>query len=144
MNRRNSSQSCMFFKFWRKKPGQKPKLERDRDSKLKLCHRPGLGVKKVEKHWSNTIIFFSDGQGKSGQGFDSPQPQSKESESPPEEVIRDDQRDLMSEGGFPEATYNLGEATRYPISLTRSSRQMMSQIFEINRSFFTLLSHLKE
>jgi hypothetical protein len=58
------------------------------------------------------IFFYLDGQVKSGQGFDSPQPQSKESESPPEEVIRDDQRDLMSEGGFPEATYNLGEATR--------------------------------
>jgi hypothetical protein len=47
-----------FLKFWRKNLGQKPKLVRDRESKLKICHRPGLGAQKVEKHWSNPFATF--------------------------------------------------------------------------------------
>jgi hypothetical protein len=45
----------MFFIFWRKKLEQKPNLVRDRDGKLKICHRPGLGAQKVEKHCSRQL-----------------------------------------------------------------------------------------
>ncbi len=48
----------MFFIFWRKNLGQKPKLVRDRDSKLKICPRPGLGAQKVEKHCITILTFF--------------------------------------------------------------------------------------
>ncbi len=50
MNIRNSSQSCMFIKFWKKNLRQKPKLVSVRESKLKFC-RPELGFQKVENHW---------------------------------------------------------------------------------------------
>jgi hypothetical protein len=33
-------------KFWRKNLEQKPKLVRDQDGKLKVCHRSGLGAQK--------------------------------------------------------------------------------------------------
>ena len=76
---------------------------------------------------------------KSAKSFESPT-QSKEGESTPEEMSRD-QPDVTSEAGFPESTYNLGEAaSRGNVPVTPG--QLPIAYLNYHRKLFIIL-HVK-